>query len=61
MKRCVAFLVRLFLSGMLLAATAWPQTEADWRIYTIAGTGKPGHSGDGGRAVQAQLDFPVQA
>ena len=59
MKRCVAFLVRLFLSGMLLAATAWPQTEADWRIHTIAGTGKPGHSGDGGRAVQAQLDFPV--
>ena len=47
------------ISSLLLVATAWPQTKADWRIETIAGTGKPGDGGDGGRAVEAQLDFPV--
>ena len=59
MKLCVAFLLRLFISGTLLVATAWTQTESVWRIHTIAGTGKSGHDGDGGRAVEAQLDFPV--
>ena len=59
MKFCVAFPVRLIISGLLLAMTAWPQTEADWRIHTIAGTGKPGHGGDGGRAAEAPLDFPL--
>ena len=28
-------------------------------ITTIAGTGTPGHSGDGGPAVEAELSFPV--
>ena len=28
-------------------------------ITTVAGTGKNGHSGDGGPAVQAQLDYPT--
>ena len=59
MKFCLAFPVRLIISGLLLAMTAWPQTEADWRIHTIAGTGKPGHGGDGGRAAEAPLDFPL--
>ena len=59
MKHSVVLLVRLFMSGTLLAMTAWPQTESGWRIHTIAGTGEPGHSGDGGPAVEAQLDFPL--
>ena len=59
MKASVAFLFRLFLSGTLLAMTAWSQNESGWRIHTIAGTGKPGHSGDGGRAAEAPLDFPL--
>ena len=47
------------MSGTLLAVTAWTQTESGWRIHTIAGTGEPGHSGDGGPAVEAQLDIPL--
>ena len=38
--------------------TAWTQTESGWRIHTIAGTGKPGHSGDGGPASEARFSFP---
>ena len=59
MKHCGALLLKLFISGTFIAMTAWAQTESGWRIYTIAGTGKPGHGGDGGRAVEAQLDLPV--
>ena len=59
MKFCVAFLLRLIISATLLPMTAWTQTESDWRIHTIAGTGKPGHGGDGGRAAEAPLDFPL--
>ena len=59
MKQSVAFLLKLFMSGTLLAATVWTQTESGWKIDTIVGTGKPGHGGDGGRAVEAQLDFPL--
>ena len=59
MKLDRAFLLGLFVSGTLLAMTAWTQTESGWRIHTIAGTGKPGFIGDGGRAVEAQLDFPL--
>ena len=58
MKLSGLLLLKL-ISGLLLVATAWPQTKADWRIYTVAGTGTPGHGGDGGRAVDAQLDYPV--
>ena len=59
MKHFVALLLKLFMSGALLVATAWTQTESGWQIDTIAGTGKPGHGGDGSRAVEAQIDFPV--
>ena len=59
MKVFAAFLVGLFVSTALLTVTAWPQTDAGWRIHTIAGTGKPGRGGDGGRAVEAQLSFPT--
>ena len=59
MKRPIAFLLKLFMGSTLLAMTAWSQNESGWRIHTIAGTGKPGHSGDGGRAVEAQLNFPA--
>ena len=43
------------MSGALLVATAWTQTESGWRIDTFAGLPK---SGDGGPAVEARLDFP---
>ena len=59
MKFCVAFLLKLIISGLLLAMTTWSQTESVWRIHTIAGDGKPGRGGDGGTAVEAQLDLPV--
>ena len=58
MQCCVAFLVRLVVSGTVLAMTAWSQNGSGWRIDTIAGTGKPGHSGDGGPASEARLSFP---
>ena len=38
--------------------TAWTQAESGWRIHTVAGTGKPGHSGDGGRASEARFSYP---
>ncbi len=45
---------------MLLAATAGAQSPSvDWRIDTIAGSGEPGHGGDGGRAIEAQLSYPA--
>ena len=59
MKRPVTFLLKLFMSGILLAATATAQTESGWKIDTIAGTGKPGHGGDGSLAVQTPLEVPV--
>jgi DNA-binding beta-propeller fold protein YncE len=40
---------------LLLSLSA---TAADWTLTTIAGTGKPGFSGDGGPALKAELDNP---
>ena len=45
MKHSVVLLVRLFMSGTLLAMTAWTQTESGWRIHTIAGTGERATAG----------------
>ena len=59
MKVFAAFLVSFFVSTAFLTVTTWPQTDAAWRIHTIAGTGKPGRGGDGGQAVEAQLSFPT--
>ncbi|MDE2965617.1 MAG: fibronectin type III domain-containing protein [Acidobacteriota bacterium] len=67
MKQSTSFLFKLCLSGMLLAATAGPlcwaqddaqETEVYYTIYTVAGTGQRGFSGDGGPAVDAQLARP---
>ncbi len=52
MKHSVLFLP-LFLS-LLPPLSA----KADWTIETLAGTGKAGHSGDGGPALEAELDNP---
>ena len=45
---------------VVAARTGWfygqPMTTGD--IYTIAGNGSPGFSGDGGRATKAQVAFP---
>ena len=49
---------KLALCTVLLAAAAGAQSPANWRIDTIAGSGEPGHGGDGGRAVEARLSFP---
>ena len=67
MKQSMSFLVKLCLSGMLPALAAGPlcwaqedaqETEVYYTIYTVAGTGKRGFSGDGGPAVDAQLARP---
>jgi len=44
-----------FLFGLSLLANSQAN---DWTIKTIAGTGKAGFSGDGGPALEAQLDNP---
>lgn len=49
-----AMLRSLLLSALLSQALA----AAEWTITTIAGTGRQGHSGDGGPATQADLDNP---
>ncbi len=53
-------LVRLCISGTILATAAWPQVEAEWRIYTIAGRSSDGYhyGGEGGPAVEASLIRP---
>ena len=48
-----------FLFGALFTMSVLVSAHAhDWTIRTIAGTGKPGFSGDGGPAIDAQLDNP---
>ena len=52
------FTVPPFIS-ILLGLSLLTNTQAnDWTIQTIAGTGKAGFSGDGGPAIEAQLDNP---
>ncbi|MDE2965547.1 MAG: serine/threonine protein kinase, partial [Acidobacteriota bacterium] len=55
MRRHVSLVIRLCLSGMLLAASAWPQSGGEWIVDTIAG----GELGDDSPAVQAQLNSPA--
>ena len=49
---------RLNLCAVLLTAAAGAQPSAVGTITTFAGTGETAYSGDGGPAVQAQLNFP---
>jgi RHS repeat-associated protein len=37
----------------------WGQSTTNGYVYTIAGTGTAGHSGDGGAATSAHLDLPT--
>ena len=55
MKQPAIFLVKLCISGMLLAAIAWAQTGDDWRIDTFAGGPA---IGDGGPAAEALFRDP---
>ena len=55
MKQPAIFLVRLCISGMLLAAIAWAQTGDDWRIDTFAGLPE---LGDNGPAIESRLVHP---
>ncbi len=55
MRQPAIYLVKLCISGMLLAAIAWAQTGDDYRIDTFAGGG----GGDGGPATEAALSYPI--
>jgi hypothetical protein len=46
----------IMVAFMLLAVLLMPATAAD--IFTVAGTGLPGSSGDGGPATNAELNSP---
>ena len=39
--------------------TQWGTSMTAGDIYTVAGTGTAGHSGDGGAAISARLDLPT--
>ena len=58
MKRVLSVLIELCLSGILLAAPAWPQAGTQGVTTPIAGTGEPDFRGDGGRVVSAQQHGP---
>lgn len=52
------FAIIFFLSLTWLATDGSSRSSTDLTIQTVAGTGTPGFSGDGGPAVEAQLDSP---
>ena len=49
-------MIRSLLLQALILTT--PLAAVEWTISTVAGTGKQGHSGDGGPATQADIDNP---
>ncbi len=57
-SRCLRGALRLVACAALTAAAAWAQSSAGGTIETVAGTGTPGYSGDGGPATEAQLNYP---
>lgn len=52
------FVMPLLFRLLLLGIFAGPLGAANWTITTVAGTGVPGFSGDGGPAVAAQINDP---
>lgn len=52
------FFARTLLVCIILAHCAFVFDSPQLKIATIAGTGQPGYSGDGGPAVKAGLDNP---
>ncbi len=54
MGKTLSLVANLCLIANLLAATAWPKTEGEWIISTVAGRGV----GDNGPAVEAQIQAP---
>src|SRR6185503_13563885 len=54
----MTFAAPLPLSGLLVLLAPVAVTAADWKISTIAGTGVPGFSGDGGPAASARINDP---
>jgi streptogramin lyase len=50
--------MRTLLPLALLLMVSLQASASDWTVATIAGTGVPGHQGEGGPAVLAQVDSP---
>jgi sugar lactone lactonase YvrE len=48
----------IFLAVVTVVICAAGAAPGTWRVKTIAGTGEPGFSGDGGMAVNARFDNP---
>lgn len=50
--------MRITVTVLLVLLGCLAAQEAKTKIESVAGTGKPGYSGDGGKAAQAQLNQP---